>query len=35
MLLQQACPGFEAWFGVKPEVTEGLRQAMLATLGQG
>lgn len=35
MLLQQACPGFEAWFGVKPEVTQGLRQAMLATLGQG
>ena len=35
MLLQQAVPGFEAWFGVKPEVTPGLRQALLATLGRG
>lgn len=34
MLLQQARPGFEAWFGVKPEVTPGLRRAVLATLGQ-
>ncbi|NDF11374.1 MAG: shikimate dehydrogenase [Proteobacteria bacterium] len=25
MLLHQAVPGFEAWFGVKPEVTEKLR----------
>lgn len=32
MLLHQARPGFEAWFGVKPEVTPGLRQAVLATL---
>lgn len=32
MLLHQARPGFEAWFGVRPEVTPGLRQAVLATL---
>jgi shikimate dehydrogenase len=32
MLLHQAAPGFEAWFGVKPEIDEGLRQAILATL---
>jgi shikimate dehydrogenase len=32
MLLHQAVPGFEAWFGVKPEVDDGLRQAILATL---
>lgn len=32
MLLHQAQPGFKAWFGIKPEVDEGLRQAVLATL---
>jgi shikimate dehydrogenase len=32
MLLHQAAPGFEAWFGVKPEIGDGLRQAVLATL---
>ena len=32
MLLHQAAPGFEAWFGVKPAITEGLRQAVLVTL---
>jgi shikimate dehydrogenase len=32
MLLHQAAPGFEAWFGLKPEVDDGLRQAVLATL---
>lgn len=32
MLLFQAQPGFEAWFGKKPEVTPGLREAVLATL---
>ncbi len=32
MLLHQAAPGFEAWFGMKPEIGEGLRQAILATL---
>lgn len=29
MLLHQAAPGFEAWFNVKPEVTVGLREAVL------
>jgi shikimate dehydrogenase len=28
MLLHQAVPGFEAWFGVRPAVTEGLRAAV-------
>ncbi|RUT30150.1 shikimate dehydrogenase [Arsenicitalea aurantiaca] len=32
MLLHQAVPGFEAWFGVRPEVTEDLRQTVIATL---
>lgn len=31
MLLHQAAPGFEAWFGQKPEVTQALRDAVLAT----
>lgn len=31
MLLNQAVPAFEAWFGVKPAVTDALRQAILAT----
>ncbi len=30
MLLHQARPGFEAWFGVAPEVTPELRQFVLA-----
>src|SRR5258708_4200690 len=30
MLLWQAKPGFAAWFGVDPEVTEALRAAVLA-----
>jgi shikimate dehydrogenase len=30
MLLHQAVPGFEAWFGVRPEVTGKLREYMLA-----
>ena len=29
MLLHQAAPGFERWFGVKPEVDEALREAVL------
>ena len=29
MLLHQAAPGFERWFGVRPEVDEDLRQAVL------
>ena len=28
MLLHQARPGFEAWFGVAPSVTPALRQAV-------
>ena len=31
MLLHQARPGFEAWFGVAPRVTAALRQAVLET----
>ena len=31
MLLHQARPGFAAWFGVAPEVTPGLRDAVLRT----
>jgi shikimate dehydrogenase len=30
MLLHQAAPGFERWFGVKPEVDDDLRRAVLA-----
>jgi shikimate dehydrogenase len=30
MLLHQARPGFAAWFGVEPDVTDELRQAVLA-----
>lgn len=30
MLLHQAVPGFERWFGTRPEVTERLRDAVLA-----
>ena len=32
MLLHQAVPGFEAWFGVRPDVTRTLRAAVEATL---
>jgi shikimate dehydrogenase len=32
MLLHQARPAFEAWFGILPEVTPGLRTMMEATL---
>ncbi|MBK8084635.1 MAG: shikimate dehydrogenase [Devosia sp.] len=32
MLLHQAVPGFEAWFGVRPEVTPELRRTVEATL---
>ena len=32
MLLHQAVPGFEAWFGVRPEVTPDLRALIEATL---
>jgi shikimate dehydrogenase len=33
MLLHQAAPGFERWFGVRPEVTAELREQVEATLG--
>ena len=33
MLLHQAVPGFEAWFGVRPAVTAALRARIEATLG--
>lgn len=34
MLLHQAAPGFEKWFGVKPEVTMELRRLVIADLPQ-
>ena len=30
MLLHQAVPGFERWFGTRPEVDDGLREAVLS-----
>ncbi len=30
MLLHQAVPGFERWFGIRPQVTQALREAVLA-----
>lgn len=33
MLLHQAVPGFQKWFGRRPVVTPDLRQAVLATMG--
>jgi shikimate dehydrogenase len=33
MLLYQAIPGFELWFGVKPQVTDALRAEVVADLG--
>ena len=33
MLLHQAVPGFEAWFGTRPSVTPALRAKIEATLG--
>lgn len=32
MLLHQAVPGFEKWFGIKPEVTDELRQIIVKDL---
>lgn len=32
MLLHQAVPGFERWFGIRPEVTPELRQVLVADL---
>ncbi len=34
MLLHQAVPGFERWFGVRPNVTPALRAHVVATLGE-
>lgn len=33
MLLHQAVPGFERWFGVRPDVTAELRELIVADLG--
>ncbi|ODA68035.1 Shikimate dehydrogenase [Methyloligella halotolerans] len=35
MLLHQAVPGFERWFGVRPEVTPELRAMVVADLQSG
>jgi len=35
MLLHQAVPGFERWFGVRPEVTPELKAHVAASLGEG
>ena len=32
MLLHQAVPGFEIWFGVRPEVTAALRETVIAAI---
>lgn len=34
MLLHQAVPGFEKWFGKRPEVTAELRRVILADIGE-
>ncbi len=34
MLLHQAVPGFERWFGVRPQVTAELRDLIVADLGE-
>jgi shikimate dehydrogenase len=33
MLLHQAAPGFEHWFGTRPQVTPALREMIVADLG--
>ena len=35
MLLHQAVPAFEAWFGIRPKVTEELRGLLLEALNRG
>lgn len=35
MLLHQAAPGFEKWFGVKPQITEELREIVAADINAG
>jgi shikimate dehydrogenase len=32
MLLHQAVPGFEKWFGVRPQVTDKLRALLVADI---
>jgi shikimate dehydrogenase len=32
MLLHQAVPGFERWFGLRPDVTEEVRDLVIADL---
>ncbi|MEZ5757700.1 MAG: shikimate dehydrogenase [Emcibacteraceae bacterium] len=32
MLLHQAVPGFQAWFGIRPEVDDGLKQFLLKAI---
>jgi shikimate dehydrogenase len=32
MLMHQAAPSFEAFFGVRPKVTQGLRDALVKAL---
>jgi shikimate dehydrogenase len=32
MLLHQARPAFQAWFGIDPEITPEIRQAIEATI---
>jgi len=34
MLLHQAVPGFEAWFGIRPQVTPALRALAVQSLGE-
>ena len=34
MLLHQAVPGFELWFGQRPQVTDELRRTVLKTMGE-
>jgi shikimate dehydrogenase len=34
MLMHQAVPGFQRWFGVRPEVTPKLRALLLTDLGE-
>ena len=35
MLLHQAAPGFERWFGIRPQVTDELRQLVIKDLNAG
>ncbi|WP_332059950.1 shikimate dehydrogenase [Bartonella sp. CB74] len=34
MLLHQAVPGFERWFGIRPQVTKALREEILKDIGE-